>query len=76
MKMDLEEDEDEVDEWVLFHNVVQFLSTFFPNKRFVCRDEDDEDDEDDDDEEGDEEEDIEESPVKAGLYFTSWLMCI
>lgn len=76
MKMDLEEDEDERDEWVLFHKLFSLYPPFFPNNCFVCRDDEDEDDEDDDDEDGDEEEDIEESPVKARLYFTSWIMCI
>lgn len=46
----------------------------FWNNEFVFRDEEDEDEEDDDEEE--EEEDIEESPVKACVFFGSTAVCI
>lgn len=50
------------------------IHLFFKNT-FVCRDEEEEDDEEDDEEE-EEEEDIEESPVKACLFFGSSTVCI
>lgn len=74
--MDLEDDGDDEDEWVLFPSVILFhplsIHPFvFKKNVFVCSDDEDDDDDEDDEEEDDEEEDIEESPVKARWCFGS-----